>query len=618
MARYFVKNEETPRWDALYHTYYVYDDLNDRLYYAADNINRKEILNPKKSEILSSKKDFKKVEGIECFKPDFYVHVNRFRVYSRCEENTQYVDFLDEKSYQAFLKAMESLSSVKDFVIDGVKKLGVDAAKYTIKKSGYEAVFFEALRENAKDFVGSYMSPLSIEEDIKLSFAIDVENFVKDRFFLDVCPKFEIWLCHTVPEVIDLVEKNNEDEVTYFRFRAFSKDGDDGLYHIYYIYDKLKDELYYKVYLNCHKVTGVQRANIFKRKKEWLKLTKEECDNPDAYKKAVSYFFYVKNENDFLEFYEKTERDEFASILKSWESFEAFLKEAIEEMGKDHAFEVYMKSGSTSLLFSLLRQAYKHFHSYLSVDENQPEKEDFLSRSLRVLTYSLSNGDDSGFIADTERIFNDIFKKYKKSKAIKGSRVLLASKKVDNKEDKYWKIYTKDNEDEFRHDTETLKSMGYELIESLSVVDKSKCEDPEFYRRMRRFPVNASIKREDVFLEFSDIDGANKFDESFKSLSLLKDFLEEKIKCFGVSVAHRMATSPLLFALMYESAREFYWYIPKEKIYNEDDLHSDFADNTIKFLMARFSLDIEDFVEIFRGIFSKLREEEENEHKVSE
>lgn len=389
-----------------------------------------------------------------------------FKALSRIENGAVHIGFADEKSYKDFLEAMNSLDNVKAFVADGAMRLGAEAAKYAIKKSGYEAVFFEALREKANDFIESYESNFSGEDEIKLAFAIDVENFVKDRFFLDKESHFTTWLCHTMPDVVAMAENsdNDDNQVAYFGFNRYSKD-DDGLHHVYYVYDKLKDELYVKVYSICHKVTGVQRSNIFKRKDEWTKFKRENCDNPDSYKKAVSYLFYGKDEDDFLEFYEKEERDRFAKIVSSWKNFEAFLKEIIEETGEEWAEKIYNESGSESLLFSILRRAYKHFPSYLSVDAKSSEEDDFLSRSLRVLADSLSDGDSSLFIASVEKTFNNILSKKKVKAVERGSRVVLASKKIGSKEDRYWKVYTSSNESELNHDLEMLKSMGYELAE---------------------------------------------------------------------------------------------------------------------------------------------------------
>lgn len=462
---YFTKNKTVVGTDGLFHNYYIYDDTNDRLYYFLDNLNKREIVEPEKSKILSNKTDFKDIDCLACYRLDFYKSLDRYNMYSRPEQYTRCISFVDKKSYETFIEYMKDLKGVEVFITDGVKKLGSEAAHYVAKNSGYESLLFEALRAKAEDFFNSYVSPLFKEEDIKLSFAIDVENFIKDRFFLDVNSKWNTWLCYTLPKAIDdEFEKNNVNNgVTYFGFGTYSRDCGDGLYHVYYVYDKLEDELYVKLYSNCHIVTGVQRANIFKNKNKWTLFKREDCDNPDYYKGVMSYLFLGKDENNFLEFSDKDEKDKFASIATSWKSFKDFLTKVIAiEENKDWAKKIYEKSGSVSLLFSLLRRAHKYFPSYLSVDTELPEKEDFLSRSLRVLVDKLSYGDDSLFIADIERAFNDIFKE---EKIDKGSKVLLASKKIINKENKFWKVYT-NKDDELKHDSDMLKSMGYEVIET--------------------------------------------------------------------------------------------------------------------------------------------------------
>lgn len=85
------------------------DDLNSRLYYKNDSYER-EVAEHEKSKVLSSTKDFKNMQSINCYMPNFYEYTERFKTFSRMEEEgTKCISFVDGKSYKAFLEAMKSL-----------------------------------------------------------------------------------------------------------------------------------------------------------------------------------------------------------------------------------------------------------------------------------------------------------------------------------------------------------------------------------------------------------------------------------------------------------------------------------------------------------------------------
>lgn len=399
----------------------------------------------------------------------------------------------------------------------------------------------------------------------------------------------------------------------YFVNKTYEKKSLDGNYYCYYVHDVITNRLYHKKRAHIEEVTGSEKRRLLNGYKKYIHS--DECNDPEFYKRIGRTYLKSSGEENAVKISFTTDSLFFKKAMSSLKEAETFVCDGLSLI--DEKLVKYLVSQQE--YEALFIEALKNQWTSQYVNDNVSNEDSCLK---------------TAFATDTKRFMLDKFFDNDEGKLVRWLKKIILRRNVLNEDIVYltnfdpqsyqvnYYVYDKINDKLYQKgwcDREVVAlSKANVLNENLSVVDKSKCEDPEFYKRVKRFYLNASIRREDVFLEFTDANGVKKFDESFKSLSLLKDFLEEKIKRFGVSVARRMATSPLLFALMYRSSYEFYWYIPKEKIYNEDDLHSDFADNTIKFLMARFSLDIEDFVEIFREIFSKLEEEEENGHKVSE
>lgn len=369
------------------------------------------------------------------------------------------------------------------------------------------------------------------------------------------------------------------------------------------------NRLYHKKRSYIEEVTGSEKRRILNGYKKYIHS--DECDDSEFYKRIERVWIKSGLEENAVNISFASDPFFFKKAMSSFAEVSTFVCDGISCI--DDKLVKYLVSQQE--YETLLIEALKNQWTSQYVNDNVANDDGCLK---------------TAFAVDTKRFIEDRFFDNDEDKLIKWLKEVILKRTTLNKDIIYltefdpqstqicYYVYDKINDRLYQkcwNDREVV-SLAKEnvLNEDLSVVDKSKCEDPEFYKRIKRFPVYASKEKEDVFLEFSDEIGAKKFDRSFESLQSLKDFLEMRIVSFGKSVAIKMSSYSLLFALMYEVSGDFYWYISKNKIHNEDDLHSDFADNVIKFLMARFSLDVEDFVDIFRKIFSKLdgKEDEYN------
>lgn len=396
----------------------------------------------------------------------------------------------------------------------------------------------------------------------------------------------------------------------YFVNKTYEMPSLSGTYNCYYVYNASNNRLYHKKRAYIEEVTGSEKRRALNGYKKYLKP--DECNDPEFYIRLDRAWLKSSIEENAVKICFTSDPLFFKKAMSSLESAETFVCDGLNSI--DEKLTKYLVAQQE--YGTLLIEALKSQWTAQYVNDNISNDDECLKTAFAVDTKhfmldKLFDNDEDELISWLKKII------LKRNEDI----VYLTNFDPQSHQVSYY-VYDKANDRLYQkglNDREVVSLAKINVLnESLSVVDKSNCEDPEFYKRVRRFSVYASEEKKDVFLEFSDENGAKKFDRSFSSLQLLRDFLEREVKSFGVSVANQLATVPLLFALMYRSASKFYWYISKEKIYNEDGLYSDFADSAIKLIMARFSLNIEDFTKIFREIFSKLRKEEENVRKVSE
>lgn len=399
----------------------------------------------------------------------------------------------------------------------------------------------------------------------------------------------------------------------YFVGKTYETSSLNGTYNCYYAYNASNNRLYHKKRAYIEEVTGSEKRRALNGYKKYLKP--EECNDPRFYEHLDRAWLKSSTEENAAKICFTSDPLFFKKAMSTLESAETFVYDGISSI--DERLAKYLVSQQE--YETLLIEALKSQWTVQYVNDNVSNDDECLKTAFAVDVKHFML--DKFFHNDEDELIGWLKKIILKRNALNEDIIYLTNFDSQSHQVSYY-VYDKANDRLYQKggsDREIVSLAKINVLnESLSIVDKSKCEDPEFYKRIRRFQVYASEEKKDVFLEFSDENGSKKFDRSFGSLPLLRDFLEREVKSFGVAVAHQMAAIPLLFALMYRSASKFYWYISKEKVYNEDGLYSDFADSAVKFIMARFSLNIEDFVKIFREIFSKLRKEEENVRKVSE
>lgn len=399
----------------------------------------------------------------------------------------------------------------------------------------------------------------------------------------------------------------------YFVNKSYEKSSFDGKYYCYYAYDTVANRLFQKKRSYIEEVTGSEKRRILNGYKKYIHS--DECDDHEFYTRIERACLKSSTEETAVSISFSSDPFSFKKEIESLENVESFICDGISLIDEKLARYLASHQECGTLLIEALRNQWTHQY----VNDNVSNDDGCLKTAFAVDVKHFI--EDKFFDNDEDKLISWLKKVILKRNALNEDIVYLTGYDTQKQQSNYY-VYDKINDRVYQkgcteREIVSLAKMNV-LNKGLNVVDKSKCEDPEFYKRIRRFPVYASDERKDVFLEFSDANGAKKFDKSFESLQTLKDFLEKEVKHIGQTVAHMMASSSLMFMIMYNASSAFYWYISKENVYNDDGLRSDFADSAVKFIMARFSLDVEDFLKIFKEIFYKLKMEEENEYKVCE